>query len=121
MIYSTFTDYTSWLRGRTAIIPSAEFDFWADKASSDIDAVTFNKLSDSDVLLEFKEAVNATCCEVAELMYKNEAETAEKQIKGYSIGNYSESYVVDQVTSKEKITACIKRRLANTGLLYRGV
>lgn len=122
MIYSTIADYESWLRGRTAIIPPAEFDFWADKASSDIDLATFNRLSDSEVLFEFKEAVTAVCCEVAELMYKNEAETAEKQIKSYSIGNYSESYVVvDQDTAQEKITACIKRRLSNTGLLFRGV
>lgn len=122
MIYATQGNYTSFLNGREAVIPLSDFNYWADRASSQIDYVTFDRLSDPIILDEFKETVAQLTCELAELYFNSESnhENAKKNIAKYSVTGYSEEYV-DKQTTETRVYMAIRRKLAFTGLLARGV
>lgn len=115
MAYATWEDYKSkYLLGREPSIPQKEFPFWAQQASTYVDAVTFERLHDVDTLASHETAVILAVCALAEHLYA----TAESRgITSVSVTGHSIAY---DKTGKEQ-TEIVRLHLGNTGLLYRGV
>lgn len=109
-----------YLFGRNAVVDTASFDFYARKATQKIKTYTFNNIDESTI----PECVKLCCCEVAELLYKDENSTNVNSISSERVGDVSVSYESAdsqrQVLSKNIRTA-IRSWLADSGLLYRGV
>ena len=107
---SSFYERT-YLSGRTAVIPSSEFGFYARRAS--------NVLRQYDV----PECVKSCCCELAELIYSAEHGKAAQGIASEKVGDVSISYEnadsLRQALPKQMKSA-VYAWLADTGLLRRG-
>ena len=92
---------------------------YLNSASEEIDVYTFGNIKTAST------AVRDCCCEVAEHRYRFDAQTnAHAGRSGEKVGDYSVSYT-DGAAARSRVDidvyAIIYRRLANTGLLYRGV
>ena len=72
---TVFADYDfykkEYLCGKSAVIDTASFDFYARKATQRIKVFTFDNIDESNI----PEYVKFCCCEVAELLYKDENST----------------------------------------------
>lgn len=120
---TVFADYnfykSEYLCGKNAVIDTASFDFYARKATQMIKTYTFNNIDESNI----PECVKLCCCEVAELLYKDENSTNTKSISSERVGDVSVSYESAdnqrQALSKN-IRTVIRSWLADSGLLYRG-
>ncbi|MBQ8298163.1 MAG: hypothetical protein IJX77_10325 [Ruminococcus sp.] len=113
-----YKDY--YLCGKEAVI-NASFDYYARQASQLIDRYTYDNISGEDIPEEVKQC----CCELAELMFRDEAsELPNTGISSESVQGWSRSY---ESTEARKTAlagsqrSCIYKWLSNTGLLYSGV
>ena len=121
---TVFADYDfykkEYLCGKNAVIDTASFDFYARKATQKIKVYTFDNIDENNI----PECVKLCCCEVAELLYKDENSTNIKGLSSERVGDVSVSYESAdsqrQVLSKN-IKSVIYSWLADSGLLYRGV
>ena len=118
--YTTAEYYTDkYLMGRQAVIDTAVFPFYAQKATQVIKQYTFDNIDENK---PFKDEIQMCCCEVAELIYKHEEED-NGNVSSEKVGEHSVSYVDKQKIEevlRGKCTEIIQNWLAMTGLLYRG-
>lgn len=114
MVYADYAYYTeNYLLGKEAVIPTASFSFYANKASRIIDRATWNRATDTD-------PVKQCCCELAEQCYNEDI--AKDKPQSEKVGDYSVSYSASSYEDNQKAQqAIIRRHLADTGLLYCGV
>lgn len=121
---TAFADYsyytTNYCRSREPVIGLAEFDFYADKATAEIDRLTFGNITDAS-----NERIKHCCCEIAEMMYKHDKAVEEHGgVVSESVGGWSKSYEGEESQRQllsQKIYACIRSWLSGTGLLFSGV
>ena len=130
-VYATLEQYSEYLQGRSPLIDTSLFAYYANKASRVIDEKTYGNIP------KFKENPNlkqtfrsyvitklAICtCEVAELIYQHETDE-HINISSEKVGGYSVSYSSTQDKLRayeENINKIIKTYLFDTTLIYRGV
>ena len=135
MAYADFPYYRDFFKG-TLIKDENAFRTLAERSSEFIDTVTFDRLSDEELLNQYKNKIQKCTCALSELLFKkssadrmlnaeNMPETSE------TIGAYSVSfanpydYVKEISMSDSDFIKALKntalRYLGNTGLMYRGV
>lgn len=119
---TAFADYTfyqqSYLCGRTAVIPSSEFGYYARRASAVIGQYTLGNIGEN-----IPESVRYCCCELAETIYSAENAKSASGVVSEKVGDLSVNY-----ESAETLRRALPRRmrnviyswLAGTGLLHRG-
>lgn len=112
-----------YLQGRSEVIPSSEFSYWAMQASSEIREKTFGNVDQMDSI---PEEVQMCCCEVAEKLYHYEAAKGENGMVLQSFGNDGDTgtYKTDDYSQEaidKSIDNIIRRWLLYTGLMYCGV
>lgn len=114
---SSFYERT-YLSGRTAVIPSSEFGYYARRASNVIRQYTLGNIGD-----DVPACVKSCCCELAELIYSAEHGKAAQGIASEKVGDVSISYEnadsLRQALPKQMKFA-VYAWLAGTGLLHRG-
>lgn len=121
--YADYEYYTeTYLLGRSAAVSAADFNFYAMQASTVIDRYTFGNIDAENV----PEAVQSCCCELAEILCAEKtSKAAQKEgIASESVQGWSQSYESKATRHTASLCAqreCIRRWLANTGLLYSGV
>lgn len=120
--YATYSDYTAYLHGRSEVITSLDFPYYATKATQAIRNNTFGNINEASISDEVKYCT----CEVAELYYNNDmmkASNSHGAITSEKVGGHSISYA-DGKTSKavfdDEVRQVIRDNLMSTGLLYRG-
>ncbi len=119
MIYADFNFYSAEFLGNK--IPEENFDFYALRASEELDSRTFGRIG--EVTPDIKKA----CCGVAEVLYSEgiSISNSENRINSEKVGDYSVSYFEPsenyEKTVNKKINSELKKYLGNTGLLYGGV
>lgn len=119
--YANYAFYTTEFDGN--IIPEETFHRVAARASAYVKAITFSRVDENNI----PEEVKAATCAVAEIIYKAESPTNEKEKKSETVGKLSVSYVTEQEDGQIKEKVLRKKQyaaaypyLATTGLLYRG-
>ena len=107
-----------YLSGRTAVIPSSEFGYYARRASAVIGQYTLGNIGEN-----IPESVRYCCCELAELIYSAENSKSAQGIASEKVGDVSASYEnadsLRQALPKQMKSA-VYSWLADTGLLHRG-
>ena len=122
--YTTHNYYTcKYLMGRQAVIDTAVFPFYAQKATQVIKQYTFDNIDETK---PFKDEIQMCCCEVAERLYETEEQNKSKPVGVTSekVGEYSVSYESSKASediSNKRIRNIIYSWLSNTGYLYKGV
>ena len=114
---SSFYERT-YLSGRTAVIPSSEFGYYARRASAVIGQYTLGNIGEN-----IPESVRYCCCELAETIYSAENAKSASGVVSEKVGDLSVNY-----ESAETLRRALPRRmksvvyswLADTGLLHRG-
>jgi hypothetical protein len=119
MAYANHEQYKTWLSGRAYVIPEAEFDFWATKATVIIDNATSDRLKVEGIEISIQ-VVNC-CCELAEILYREESPNAAQAISSEKVGGHSVSYAVSEKTVEQRTRLALVAYLGNTGLLFTGV
>lgn len=119
--YTTVEYYTDkYLMGRQAVIDTAVFPFYAQKATQTIKQYTFDNVDETE---PFKDEIQMCCCELAEYLYKEDTEEHDTKVQSEKKGEWSATYVAGK-TAKEirqsEVREIIYNWLAITGLLYRG-
>lgn len=135
MAYADFPYYRDFFKG-TLIKDENAFRTLAERSSEFIDTVTFDRLSDEELLNQYKEKIQKCTCALSELLFKknsadrllnaeNMPETSE------TIGAYSVKYAnpydyVKEISMSDSDFRKILRGtalqyLGNTGLMFRGV
>ncbi len=121
-IYADNNFYTDeYLQGRNPTI-SAGFNYYARNASKTIDMYTFGNLGGVE---DIPKDVKFCCCELAELMFENEAQSRDtgnktsERIGSYSVGFSSKADREEAFKSKQY--GIVIKWLGNTGLCYRGL
>lgn len=107
-----------YLSGRTAVIPSSEFGYYARRASAVIGQYTLGNIGEN-----IPESVRYCCCELAETIYSAENAKSASGVVSEKVGDLSVNY-----ESAETLRRALPRRmrnviyswLAGTGLLHRG-
>lgn len=119
---SLFADYDfytkEYLCWKEAVIDTASFDYYAQKATQKINQYTFGRIGD-----DVPKCVKLCCCELAELLYKADSKCANNGISSEKVGDVSVSYESEESQRKvlsNNIRSAIYSWLADTGLLYRG-
>lgn len=113
----------SYLLGRPAKIPDAEYGYFAVLASAEIRRRTFGRLDD---LTEIPEEARMCCCEVAEKLYSLEAAKDENGMIVQSYGNDGQTATfktdgLSETAVKKSVSGIISKWLGQTGLMYCGV
>lgn len=110
-----------YLAGRTEIIPFAEFNHWARRAS---DRINWRKIELSDI----PEQLKMCTCEVAEALYVDSEKKFMSMEPSQSVGAYSKGAVNVRQEKGElttEINGIINDHLANTELhnkfVFRGM
>ena len=111
-MYASYSDYTTWLSGRTPLILESEFDYYSNTASMYMDRLA-PLLKDQTVTDEIK----VCCLEVAEMLKKDftRGNVTSESNDGFSI-SYDTKMSID-MSIRDKINFY----LGGKGLLYRGV
>ena len=108
-----------YLCGKGAAITAA-FDFYARAATQKIKLYTHDNVDDTDI----PEAVKMCCCEVAELLYRNDNDGTQSGVSSESVGGWSKSYESAEARERMlnvKVKEIVCKWLTGTGLLYCGV
>lgn len=121
MISYTTKEYYAekYLQGRTAVIGTADFPLYAQKATQRIKQYTGDNVEETTTL---PDELQMCCCEVAECLFKTDQEDT-KGVASEKVGEYSVSYVSPEAKEKllsVSVRGIIYNWLADTGLLYRG-
>lgn len=122
MIYADDAFYQKdYLLGRPPVIRTG-FPFYARQASQVIDQYTFGRPAD---LEDIPEAVKLCCCELAEVIHRQEKQRKEATGKtSEKVGTYSISYSGAKETAEAAAREqgeVVMKWLATTGLCYKGV
>ncbi len=119
--FTTIEYYTDkYLQGRTAVIDTAVFPFYAQKATQIIKQYTFDNIGETE---PFKDEIQMCCCELAEYLYKQDNKDHDEDVQSEKKGEWSATYVSGKEADssrREKIREIIYNWLSSTGLLYRG-
>lgn len=119
MIYADFTYYRDSFHG--SLIPEAEYDYCAARASEYLDSATFGRITPeliaSDPAVALK--IQSCCCALAEedFSYKRNSEKSSEKIGSYSV-TYSEKTADNHAADRSRL---VDMYLGNTGLIFRGV
>ena len=119
MIYADYRYYKEQFHG--VLIPEAEFEYNAARASEYIDWQTFDRITDKYMENESAAAlkIKSCCCVLAEAEYSF---SRRADISSEKNGSYSVTYSAKSSSDHSAEKSCIiSRYLGNTGLLYRGV
>ena len=135
MAYADFPYYQDFFKG-SLIQEDYTFRTLAERASEFIDTVTFDRLSDEELLNRFNDKIQKCTCALSELFFRrcfadklldaeNAVETSET-IGAYSVHFANPyDYVKEISLSDSDFQKSLKRTamyyLGNTGLMYRGV
>lgn len=115
---SYYTD--EYLCGKEAVINTA-FDFYARAATAEIKRFTGRNVDEDNI----PDCVKNCCCELAELVYTYEKNTADSSGKSSeSVGGWSVSYESKEQSDlnfSNAVSDCIYKWLSGTGLLFSGV
>ena len=118
MPYADYTFYSKTFGGTK--ITADKWNYYAGLASDYIDSMTFQKaasVTGENTLMLIKKA----CCACAESIF-NAVQSPNGTVSSERIGDYSVSYASSSASQQEKpMQMSVKRYLAHTGLLYRGV
>lgn len=108
------------IEGRKAVIDTA-FAYFARLATQEIKRYTGSNVDEYNI----PEAVSMCCCEVAELVYKNEQLAANSNgVSSESVGGWSKSFESSEsrkLSFDNAVRDCVYKWLSGTGLLYRGI
>ncbi len=119
--YTTVEYYTNkYLMGRQAVIDTAVFPFYAQKATQVIKQYTFDNIDENK---PFKDEIQMCCCELAEYLYKQDNKDHDEDVQSEKKGEWSATYVSGKeadILKQGKIREIIYNWLSSTGLLYRG-
>lgn len=121
--YTTVEYYTDkYLMGRQAVINTAVFPFYAQKATQMIKRYTFDNVNENEPYID---ELQMCCCELSEYLYNTEKQDKNLPvgISSEKVGEHSISYETGQSVDKMRKDATkgiIYNWLANTGYLYRG-
>jgi len=113
---------TEYLCGKEPVIGEDPFDFYARSATAEIRTFTGSNINENS---HIPECVKMCCCELAELIFKDEKTAVQTEgVSSESVGGWSKSYESGQ--SREESRSCKIRQtvykwLGGTGLLFRGV
>lgn len=119
MAYADYNYYVNDFRGNS--IPQDKFDYLAERSSDFMDAITFDRLKNSDYS-EYKDKVKKCCCALTEVISDYEKTRNNSEKASETIGSYSVTYKsVSDADYKMNLknTAC--QYLIHTGLMYRGI
>lgn len=105
-----FDDYN---RGREGIIPPSDFDFYTDKAWTELEALCFAEECGE----EHRGAVYRCVCAVADMLYSAEKNNG---VRSENIDGYSVTYS-DENAVRREIRRTVMKYLVGTGILYSGV
>lgn len=126
MAYIDYSDYTTYLAGRTAVIPEPEFNYWAEEASGAINNETYGRLSDAEILQQYEACVKRAACKLAEFMYNKETRTpaGNREVKSEKVFEYSVTYEDAGALDAQYNAVLSGLDYCNgisTGLRYRGI
>lgn len=135
MAYADFPYYRDFFKG-TLIKDENAFRTLAERSSEFIDTVTFDRLSDEELLNQYKNKIQKCTCALSELLFKkssadrmlnaeNMPETSET-IGAYSVSfanpyDYIQEVSMSDSDFRKSMKNTALRYLGNTGLMYRGV
>ena len=118
MIVVDYAYYTTNYGG--FLIPEDKFAYYEGKAAAYVDAVTFGRVDKTNIPTEVKNAV----CDAAECCFRaSESKAVSEGISSEKVGDYQVSYsggASAAAGAATAMSAAVKYRLGNTGLLYRG-
>lgn len=115
--YADFEFYQNQYNG-LLITDESQFKRQALDACCLIDEMTFGRIKEAD------DTVKMAVCAVADVCYKEYQQNNESQIASESVGPHSVSYVKQTKSSDDFLSekrVIIRRYLAYSGLLYRGM
>lgn len=127
----TYTDYFFYISTYKGNMPEDEFDKLIYRASYEVQKNIFNR-----DITGYEDEVQMVTCSIADILYKidkleskKDISISDKTLKSESVGDYSRTFdtaSVDDIETEisnqnKKIDEELKRYLALTGLLYRGV
>ena len=127
----TYTDYFFYISTYKGNMPEDEFDKLIYRASYEVQKNIFNR-----DITGYEDEVQMVTCSIADTLYKidkleskKDISISDKTLKSESVGDYSRTFdtaSVDDIETEisnqnKKIDEELKRYLALTGLLYRGV
>ena len=134
-MYADYSYYAGTYGG--SLIPEADWNYAAGKASDQINAVTFGRLRDS-VPEEYAVQVQRCCCELAEVLYSSvilpmraaSANGTGQLVSTETNSTYSVTYRAGTAASallsggsgsgEDVLCAVAEKHLGNTGLMYKG-
>ena len=122
-VYADYNFYTTdYLAGKSAAVAESDFQYYARKASSEINNYTHGNIKADNI----PDEVRYCCCEIAEAMCSSDTSEAAKKagVSSESVQGWSQSYESSEAQKtalRGSIRECIYRWLSNTGLLYSGV
>lgn len=121
---TVFADYdfyiNKYLSGRNAAVSAANFTMLARKATQKIKIFTGSNVDESNI----PECVKMCCCEITELLYKEETTSQNHGVASESVQGWSKAYESTESRAQaadKAIKTCVYEWLSGTGLLYRGV
>ena len=119
IIYADFDFYkTQYLCGAKEKITFTDFNFYARKATLEIDRQTFNRIPKDNI----SENVKMCCCEVAEILYQNK--DVNISVSSESLGDQSTTFYSleeREKATKNSIKKAVSSWLISSGYLFRGV
>ena len=134
MAYADFPYYRDFFKG-TLIKDENAFRTLAERSSEFIDTVTFDRLSDEELLNQYKAKIQKCTCALSEMLFRrnliSDSDSENMPQTSETIGAYSVSfanpydYIQEVSMSDSDFRKAMKntalRYLGNTGLMYRGV
>ena len=135
MAYADFPYYRDFFKG-TLINDENAFRTLAERSSEFIDTVTFDRLSDEELLNRYKNKIQKCTCALSELLFRknsadrllnaeNMPETSET-IGAYSVElanpyDYVKEISMSDSDFRKILRGTALQYLGNTGLMFRGV
>ena len=118
--YADETFYKNkFLSGRKAVVDTA-FAYFARLATQEIKRFTGENVNEYDI----PEEVSMCCCEIAEMIFRQEQFSDNEGVSSESVQGWSKSYESTENRKQAFDTAvreCVYKWLNGTGLLYRGL
>lgn len=120
-IYATADFYAAeYLCGKSAVIDTAQFPFYAREASRIIDKHTFNRIDDRNI----SDDIKLCCCELAEQIYRyQKQQDASGGVSSESVSGWSKSFTSaeERKTAYNKAVNSIIEKWIAPSLRYRGL
>lgn len=107
------------LSDRKAVVNTA-FAYFARLATQEIKRFTGDNVNEFDI----PEEVSMCCCEIAEMIFRQEQSSDNEGVSSESVQGWSKSYESTESRKQAFDTAvreCVYKWLNGTGLLYRGL